>query len=95
MVVLQAPNVPGSSPWRLHFKIEAYSDASGTSLINTTVSSANPELFEYSMDGGLNWRQFPAAGLAREQYGAQVRARVEVGPRATVYLKASVGAEDV
>lgn len=93
IVVLQAPNVPGSTPWLLHFKIEAYSDADGTILISATDSSTNPELFEYSVDGGLTWRQFPAAGLAREQYGAQVRARVEVGPRTTVYLRASVGAE--
>jgi len=99
MIILQAPTpadpLTGPAEWRLHFKIQSYADAGGTLLINQVDSSINPELFKYSSDGGLTWRNFPADGLPREQYGALVWTRVEVGPRTKVWLKASVGAEDV
>ena len=80
--------------WRLHFRIQAYADQEGTQLISTVDSSTNPELFEYSTDAGLNWREFPIDGLPKEQYGTYIAARCEVGPRKQVWLKASVGAED-
>lgn len=92
MVVLQAPVPVGN--WLLHFKIESFSDAEGTIPIAVVDSSINPELFEYSTDGGLIWTAFPETGLPQDKYGALVRARCEVGPRQQVWLKASVGAED-
>ncbi|RJQ25434.1 MAG: hypothetical protein C4589_11225 [Peptococcaceae bacterium] len=88
------PEELGELDWRLCFKIQAYVDEAGTQLISTVDSSVNSELFQYSFDNGLTWRDFPANGLPKEQYGALVRARVEIGPRKQVWLKASVGAED-
>lgn len=95
MVILQAP-VPARprAKWRLHFRVQSYADEGGTQLISTIDSSTNPDLFEYSPDSGLTWRDFPIGGLPREQYGKLVRVRAEVGPRKQAWLKASVGAED-
>jgi len=80
--------------WRLHFRILSYSDEAGIQLISAIASNVNPELFQYSPDDGLTWREFPSAGLPKEQYGAYIMARCEVGPRQQAWLKASVGAED-
>lgn len=95
MVVLQFQTPSGETDWLLHFKIKAYSEELGTTLISTVDSSLNPELFEYSTDGELSWAAFPSVGLPRNTYGSSVRARLEVGPRTQVWLKASVGSENV
>ena len=93
--VLQSP-IPtrARAKWRLHFRIQVYADEAGTQLISTVNSNTNPELFKYSLDNGLSWWEFPSTGLPKEQYGAYVAARCEVGPRKQVWLRASVGAED-
>jgi hypothetical protein len=92
LIILKTSSPVGD--WYLHFKLSAYSDSGGTSLIATVDSSTNPELWEYSTDNGLRWYAFSTGGLPPAKYGALVRARLEVGPRTQVYIKASVGAED-
>lgn len=97
-VVFQAPSPIGEGDdpaWLLHFKAESYEDAEGTSLIQEVDSTASPELFQYSLDRGITWRDFPAGGLPPEEYGAYVKVKIEVGPRQKAYIKLSVGAEDV
>lgn len=89
-IVFRAPTPEGD--WRLHFRVQAYADENGAFKLDEVDSSVNPEHFRYSPDNGKTWRDFLADGLPPEQYGALVRARVDVGPRRKVWLRASVGA---
>jgi hypothetical protein len=50
----------------------------------------NPQLFEYSLDYGTSWEQFPIEGLVFPG-GVRLRARIDAGPRAQVHVKAHLG----
>lgn len=87
-VEFEAPTTDNSS--NMHFKLESFAEAGGVSKIDTVDSSLNPERFYFMPKNGATWQAFPASGLPSTQGGVTVRARVAVGPRRKVWLRASV-----
>lgn len=89
--IIMTTVAPPGNAGSCHFKLQSYADEAMTTLIGTQDSSLTPEFWLYSMNGGLSWENFPVAGLDSAKYGARVGARVPVGARKQVYLKASMG----
>jgi hypothetical protein len=98
-IILRAPVITSSKPdkypprWRLHFKVDAYSDPEHIVLIESVSSQSNPEEFEYSTNHGATWRAFPPDGLPPAQYGSNVRVNLHCGRGAQAYIIPSFGAE--
>lgn len=78
---------------QVFYKIETYSDAGATSLVDSKDSSVSPESFEWSTDR-ITWTTLPSHGVGPGSYDGYIRVIMEVPLQEIVYLKTYIGAED-